>query len=92
MLRGARGQGGGMRRVWQVNVLLRLMTTARGTPQKPNPLIKLKWLGTSDTAAPESIVPHQLQYMSSVWFVNHLIQWLLAWEAADRGLEGLARA
>lgn len=38
---------------------------------------------TSDAPAPLPIVLHQLQYKSRVWFVNHLIQWLFAWETAD---------
>lgn len=76
----------------QVNLQLQPLRTARGTPQKPGPLMGLKQPGVSDTTAPQPIVPHQLQYMSSVWFVNHRIQWLFAWEAADRGLGGLARA
>lgn len=80
------------RRLWQVNVWLRPTRTARRTPQEPSPLMGLKQPGTSDTVAPQPIVSHQLQYMSSVWFVNHWIQWLFAWEAADRGLGGLARA
>lgn len=82
----------GARRVWQVNVQLRPARTARRTPQEPGPLMGLKQPGMLDTVAPQPIVPHQLQYMSSVWFVNHRIQWLFAWEAADRGLGGLARA
>lgn len=82
----------GARRVRQVNLQIQPLRTERWTPQEPGPLMGLQQPGMSDTTAPQPIVPHQLQYMSSVWFVNHRIQWLFAWEAADRGLGGLARA
>lgn len=79
----------GARRAWQVNLQLQPLRIAGWAPQEPGPLMGLKQAGMSDTTAPQPIVPHQLQYMSSVWFVNHRIQWLFAWEAADRGLGGL---
>lgn len=74
------GTSRGARRAWQVNVQLWPKRTARWTLQEPSPLMRLEQPGTSDTVASQPIVPHQLQYMSSVWFVNHQIQWLFAWE------------
>ncbi|XP_056338800.1 uncharacterized protein LOC130248805 [Oenanthe melanoleuca] len=55
----------GARRVPQVNLQLQPLRTARGTCQEPGPAMGLKQPGVSDTTAPQPIVPHQLQYMSS---------------------------